>query len=131
LTASARPESSAARWQLRLEVDEPESRVVTAVGGDGTVIGLAAAGAARDDDAPTEWELYSINVTSEQQGSGMANDLMWLTTRDRDATVWLLSDNQRAWGFYRRHGFCGDGAIKVDEITGAREIRMVRRSAGR
>jgi ribosomal protein S18 acetylase RimI-like enzyme len=116
---------------MRLEVDEPGSRVATAVDHDGTVVGLAAAGAARDDDAPTDWELYSINVTADQQGSGMADDLIRLSTRNRDSTVWLLRDNGRASAFYRRHGFSCDGATRADEITGACEIRMVRRSAGR
>lgn len=113
-------------WRLRLEVDEPESRVAAAVDEDDTIIGLAAAGAARDDDAPTDWELYSINVLAELQGSGVADDLLRATAGHTDTTVWVLAENARAQGFYRRHGFRAEGAAQLHEGTGASEIRMVR-----
>jgi ribosomal protein S18 acetylase RimI-like enzyme len=112
---------------LRLEVDEPESRVAAAIDEAGTIIGLAAAGASRDQDAPTDWELYSINVLAEQQGSGVADDLIRVTVGDSDTTVWVSTENLRAQGFYLRHGFRVEGATKVHEGTGAPEIRMVRR----
>ena len=98
---------------------------------EGAIIGLAAAGTTRDADAPTAWELYSINVTAEQQGSGVADDLIRITAGDTGTTVWVLTENARAQGFYRRHGFGTEGASRMDEVTGAREIRMVRRSAER
>jgi ribosomal protein S18 acetylase RimI-like enzyme len=116
---------------LRLEVDEPGSRVAAAIDVEGTTLGLATAGATRDTDAPTAWELYSINVTVEQQGSGMADDLIRITAGNSDTTVWVLAGNLRAQRFYNRHGFLAEGASKLDEVTGAREIRMVRRSAER
>ncbi len=119
----------ARRWWLRLEVDEPESRVAAAIDEVGTIIGLATAGATRDEDAPTDWELYSINVIAEQQGSGVADDLLRVTAGDNATTVWVLTENARAQGFYSRHGFRIEGATTVDEVTGASEIRMVRRSA--
>ena len=111
-------------------MDERESRVAAAIDEDGTIIGLATAGATRDEDSPTAWELYSMNVVAEQQGSGVADDLMRVTARDSDATVWVLAENMRAQSFYSRHGFRAEGATAVDEVTGACEIRMVRR-AGR
>jgi ribosomal protein S18 acetylase RimI-like enzyme len=118
---------------MRLEVDEPGSRVATAIDAEGTIIGLATAGAARDQDAPTPWELYSINVTAEQRGSGMADDLIRVVAGagDGDTTVWVRTENGRAQSFYSRHGFRIEGATTVDEITGERELRMVRRSAER
>jgi ribosomal protein S18 acetylase RimI-like enzyme len=97
----------------------------------GTILGLAAAGVTRDTDAPTAWELYSINVRAEQQGSGMADDLIRITAGSRDTTVWVLAGNLRAQSFYRRHGFELEGAAATDEVTGARQIRMVRRSPER
>ena len=116
---------------MRLEVDEPGSRVAAAIDDDGTILGLATAGATRDDDAPTAWELYSINVTAGQQGGGMADDLIRITAGGTDTTVWVLAENDRAQSFYSRHGFRVEGATTVDEVTGACEIRMVRRSAER
>ena len=108
----------ARRWWLRLEVDEPESRVAAAIDEVGTIIGLATAGATRDEDAPTDWELYSINVIAEQQGSGVADDLLRVTVGDNATTVWVLTENARAQGFYSRHGFRIEGATTVDEVTG-------------
>jgi len=116
---------------MRLEVDEPESRVAAAIDEDGTIIGLATAGVTRDDDAATAWELYSINVVAQQQGGGVADDLIRVTAGDSDAMVWVLAENARAQSFYRRHGFRMDGATMLDEVTGATELRMARRSAER
>jgi len=119
------------RWHIRLEVDEPESRVAAAVDDDGVVIGLATAGVTRDQDGGPAWELYSIQVTAEQQGSGMADDLIRLTAADPgaqlDTTVWVRGENARAQSFYRRHGFTVEGATREDETVGASEVRMVRR----
>ena len=131
MTANRIPEPAPGRWRMRLEVDEPGSRVAAAIDEDGTIIGLATAGATRDDDAPTAWELYSINVTAAQRGSGLADDLIRVTAGDSDAMVWVLAENARAQSFYRRHGFRMDGATMLDEVTGATELRMARRSAER
>lgn len=121
-------EPTPARWRLRLEVDEPGSRVATALDETGTIVGLAAAGVTRDQDAPTPWELYSINVVADLQGSGLADDLIRTTAGDRDVTLWVLVQNTRAQRFYRRHGFSVEGATKFHDGTGASEMRMVRRS---
>jgi ribosomal protein S18 acetylase RimI-like enzyme len=116
---------------MRLEVDEPCSKVAAALDENGTIIGLATAGATRDRDAPTPWELYSINVVAGQQGSGLADALLTITAGERDATVWVLADNGRAQSFYSRHGFHLEGATTVHEATGDAQIRMVRHSAER
>jgi len=60
----------------------------------------------------------------------MADDLIRTTAGSSDTTVWVLAQNARAQSFYTRHGFRVEGASAVDEVTGARQIRMVRRSAG-
>jgi len=116
-------------WRIRREVDEPGSSVAAAIDESGTIIGLATAGAARDDDSPTPWELYSINVTAGHQGSRLADDLIRATAGDSDTTVWVLTKNGRARSFYARHGFRTEGATRVHEASGAQETRMVRRSA--
>ena len=127
MTASSIDEPSVGRWRLRLEVDEAGARVAAALEETGEIIGLAAAGATRDPDAPTAWELYSINVVSQQQGSGVADDLMQATAGDRDLTLWVAAENARAQRFYDRHGFRIEGATRAKEVTGALELRMVRR----
>jgi ribosomal protein S18 acetylase RimI-like enzyme len=116
---------------MRIEVDEPSSRVVAAIDDDGGIVGLATAGVTRDHDRATDWELYSINVTAQQQGSGMADELIRLAVGETDTTVWVRRENARAQGFYARHGFTLEGSTTPDEDTGVGEIRMVRRSAKR
>ena len=127
MNASRTDEPSVGRWRLRLEVDEAGARVASALDETGEIIGLAAAGATRDPDAPTAWELYSINVVARQQGSGVADDLMQATAGDRDLTLWVAAENARAQRFYDRHGFRNEGAARMQEVTGAPEMRMVRR----
>jgi ribosomal protein S18 acetylase RimI-like enzyme len=116
---------------MRMEVDEPASKVVAAIDDAGTIIGLATAGVTRGEDAQTPWELYSINVVTEQQGTGLADDLIRITAGNRDTTVWVLIENKRAQSFYKRHSFRHEGVTTVDEVSGACEIRMVRRSVAR
>ena len=84
----------------------------------------------RDEDAPTEWELYAINVLAAHHGTGVADQLITSVVAERPATLWVIGDNTRARAFYRRHGFTVEGATKVHEGTGASEMRMVRRSGG-
>ena len=110
-------------------MDEPDGIVVVATGPDGEIVGIASAGPTRDEDAPTEWELYAINVLAAHHGAGVADQLIAAVIAQRPATLWVLSGNARAQAFYRRHGFGVEGATKVHEDTGAPEIRMVRRLA--
>ena len=120
------PVKSAERWRLRFEMDEPDGIVVVATGLDGEIVGFASAGPTRDKDAPTEWELYAINVLAAHHGSGVANQLIIAAIGERPATLWVARDNARARAFYRRHGFSVEGATTVHEGSGAPEIRMIR-----
>ena len=125
------PVKSAERWRLRFEMDEPDGIVVVATGPDGEIVGFASAGPTRDEDAPTEWELYAINVLAAHHGTGVADQLMTAILAQRPATLWVVTDNARAQAFYRRHGFSLEGATKVHESTGTPEIRMIGRSASK
>jgi len=123
------PMKAAERWRLRFEMDDPDGVVVVATGRDDEIVGLASAGPTRDEDAPTEWELYSINVLAAHHGSGAADQLITAAVADRPATLWVVRDNRRADAFYRRHGFSVEGATKIHEGSGATEIRMIRNKA--
>ena len=123
------PMKSAARWKLRFEMDEPDGTVVVATGPDGEIVGFAAAGPTRDEDAPTDWELYAINVLADHHGTGVADRLIIAALAERPATLWVVRHNARAEAFYHRHGFTTEGATKLHDGTGASEMRMVRRSA--
>jgi ribosomal protein S18 acetylase RimI-like enzyme len=123
------PVRAAERWRLRFEMDDPDGVVVVATGRDGEIVGIASAGPTRDQDAPTEWELYSINVLAAHHGSGVADQLITAAVAQRPATLWVVRDNPRADAFYRRHGFGVEGASKIHEGSGATEIRMIRNKA--
>jgi len=120
------PVKVAERWRLRFEMDEPDGIVVVATGLDAEIVGFASAGPTRDKDAPTEWELYAINVLAAYHGSGVANQLIIAAIGERPAALWVARDNGRARAFYRRHGFSVEGATKVHEGSDAPEIRMTR-----
>jgi len=128
--AALDPRAAAQRYRLRADVEDADSLCFVAldeVDEVDEVVGMAAAGATRDEDAPTAWELYSINTLARVHGTGVADDLLAAVVGDRDASLWVLTTNARARSFYRRHGFVMDGARKQHEATGANEIRMVRR----
>lgn len=93
---------------------------------DGEVIGIAIAGASRDEDAPSDRELYAIYVRKGHQGSGVADDLLTATIGDGPACLWVYRDNPRASAFYVHHNFIPDGSEKIDS-AGILEIRMARR----
>jgi len=100
-----------------------------ATGVDGEIVGMASAGPSRDEDAPTQWELYAINVLVADHGTGVADQLFLSVIAQRPAMLWVVKDNVRAQAFYHRHGFAVEGATRLHEGTGAPEIRMMRRSA--
>jgi GNAT superfamily N-acetyltransferase len=91
------------------------------------VIGFAVPGAARDDDAPTPLELYSIYARQAWWGTGLANRLLEVAIGKEPASLWVLEANHRARAFYRRHGFLEDGTRVDEPFFGVPEIRMVRR----
>jgi GNAT superfamily N-acetyltransferase len=93
---------------------------------DGELVGVAIAGPARDDDAPTAQELYAIYVRSAHQGSGVANDLLDAAIGTAPTCLWTYRDNARATAFYVNRDFIPDGSERND-TQGILEIRMVRR----
>jgi len=96
---------------------------------DGVVIGFAASGPPRPDEAvPDHLELYAIYVLAAYYGSGAGTALLGAAIGEAPASLWVLEDNPRARAFYRRHGFAPTGAVKDDTAWGdpIREVRLVR-----
>jgi GNAT superfamily N-acetyltransferase len=118
----------ASRRRKEIEAGVADHYLVEGDGSDGSseVIGIAIAGPSRDEDAPTERELYAIYVRQAQQGSGMADDLLEAAIDAAPASLWVYRDNPRASAFYVHHDFIPDGEERVDS-AGILEIRMVRR----
>ncbi len=95
---------------------------------EGEVIGVTIAGPSRDEDPPTDLELYAIFVRSAHYGTGVSTRLLDAVTEGQPASLWTYRDNPRAAAFYVNQGFIPDGAEKND-AAGILEIRMVRKEA--
>jgi GNAT superfamily N-acetyltransferase len=116
--------------QRRLEhLTNPQTpEIVDVVGVDptGEIVAMAVAGPGRDENAPTAWELWAINVLASEHGTGLADLIMRDVLGERAAYLWVLRDNERARAFYGRHGFRPDGSTRDHPPTGVLEIRMTR-----
>ncbi|WP_020142909.1 GNAT family N-acetyltransferase [Terracoccus sp. 273MFTsu3.1] len=123
-------ERCADRWRERvaLPADAPE-RTLVVVDPGGRLAGFGSAGPSRDEDAPTDSELYAVNLAPHARGTGVADRLVDELLGDREATLWVIEGNARARAFYTRRGFVDEGRREVHAPTGTPEIRMVRRLA--
>ncbi|CAM3611716.1 N-acetyltransferase domain-containing protein [Tsukamurella ocularis] len=90
------------------------------------IVGFATGGTARDEGAPSDTQLWSLNVLPEHHGTGVAAALMEAVIGAGGAYLWLATGNARALAFYRKHGFELDGAVQFDEEWSCHESRMVR-----
>ncbi|GAA4734916.1 GNAT family N-acetyltransferase [Isoptericola chiayiensis] len=118
------------QWQEILEAQRGSTLVAEA---DGRTLGFASYGPSRDEDAENGClELYAIYLDPESWGRGVARDLMRTVLGDVppqvQMTLWVLSENERAHHFYRRHGFQPDGIERIEEIAEVpvTEVRFVR-----
>ena len=123
------PAAFAAGWRRRLLDPQPEVETWVARDDEG-VVGIATSGPSRDDDPPTPYELYAINVLVRGHGTGVADALLAETIGDRAAMLWVVDGNARATAFYRRHGFTDEGGRKPEPGTGVLEVRMSRGPVG-
>jgi L-amino acid N-acyltransferase YncA len=97
------------------------------------VIGWAAFGASRDQDArPETGELEAIYLLPSHWATG-AGRALWLTTQRRliergfsSATLWVLADNARAIRFYVAAGFVPNPATEKEIGIGGRTLRELR-----
>jgi ribosomal protein S18 acetylase RimI-like enzyme len=123
--AALDPTVAPTRWRER--ITDPASPVGWWLARDEEgIVGMATSGPARDQDAPVGFELYAINVLRRAHGTGLGDDLLLHAVGDRAAYLWVLEDNARARGFYRRHGFADDGGRKPEPATDLVEVRMSR-----
>jgi len=127
--AALDPQASERRWADILARPADGVRRLVGVAPAGEVVAIAAAGPSRDDDAPTPWELWAINVLAAHHGTGIADLLMERLVGVEPASLWVLRGNERATRFYTRHGFQPDGAVKLHEATATPEDRWVRRTS--
>jgi len=120
-------------WRKRLVRDE-ERTWVWQRGAD--VIGFARAGHSRDDDAAqTTGELCSMHLSPHDVGTGLGGPLLrealkWLASEHyRSVTLWTLSTNLRAQGFYAHAGFEPDGRTRHFDFKSERILECRYRRA--
>ncbi len=92
---------------------------------DGELIGFASIGPCRDEDAETAAELWALYLHPRHWDAGHGHVLhahavqALAATGATEATLWVLTTNDRARRFYERHGWAADGATKVVALAGA------------
>lgn len=116
-------------WRLRVE--DLALTVLVAVEGD-RVLGFASAGPPRDPGFRAEVcaELYAIYLDPERWAQGVGGALLdavidELPAQVRTLLLWVLAGNERAIGFYERHGFRPDG-VRRPITRGGHEAGQVR-----
>lgn len=103
--------------------DEGDSRTAGAWLGDQPV-GVAVAGACRDEDRLGEQELFALYVHPDSWGSGVAEGL-WRAVSPF-TSLWVLAANLRARAFYERCGFAVDPSVPPKEIVFAEPVLELR-----
>jgi len=122
----------AGRWRDRLAA--PGDGVFTLVfEADGLLRGFVSGGPSRDDFPGGE--VYAIYLDPGWQGRGAGRRMLAAATRlladagFTDASLWVLSGNQPARGFYESQGWRRDGAEhewSPADGVGVPEVRYVR-----
>ena len=116
------------------DADSPQHLYV-ALEGD-VIVGMVVTAPCRDPDAPpTTGELKAIYLAPDAIGRGFGRALHDRALEDlrgrgcTEASLWVLSENQRACRFYEIAGWQTDGATKDEERPGGtlHEIRYRRR----
>jgi ribosomal protein S18 acetylase RimI-like enzyme len=93
-----------------------------------------------DDDPSTTGQVRSLHVTPEAIGGGRGRRLLaaargtLAASGCRDATLWVVAEDERANAFYRRDGWEADGARREERLglpgedAPMAEVRRLRRS---
>jgi ribosomal protein S18 acetylase RimI-like enzyme len=120
LLANLSVETRTRSWIGRLD-RSGGSRTLIAISDDDTVHGFTTVGPSRDDDAaPGTGELWALYTHPDAWGRGVGAALIGSAKSElralgfSRATLWVLTDNERARGFYERHGWQLEGQSRVD-----------------
>ena len=116
--APERAEAFAANLAAEARGEEPDDRTWIALDGDRIVATCVSRAKPQDWEAINEVvpipgatrQLNHLYLAAEAQGTGLADRLMGLALPGNlSAYLWIVGGNQRAWRFYERYGFVGDG----------------------
>lgn len=108
-------------WERRLR--DPENTTLIALQ-DESVVGFVHLGRSPDSDAD-EWtgHIFSVHVDPLRTGRGVGGRLVSTATDElakmgfRTATLWAVSDNERALRFYDRLGWRPNGVSRREKLS--------------
>jgi GNAT superfamily N-acetyltransferase len=128
-----RPEERASRYTF---ADRNPGRPTTIVASrQGAILGFATVGPARDQARGGRGELMALNVDPPCWSQGIGRSLI-ATAREhlaqsgyREADLWALDGNERAYRFYAADGWAPDGARRTETVWGVclTDLRYTRR----
>ncbi len=116
--APARAAAFAADLAAERRGEEPTDRTWVALDGDTIVATCVSRATPQDWEAINEvvpipgatHQLNHLYLASSAQGTGLADRLLELALPGGlPAYLWIVGGNERAWRFYERYGFVGDG----------------------
>jgi GntR family transcriptional regulator len=109
-------------WRRRLGADDGRDVIVARAGR--TVAGFAYIGPSDDADAlPSTGHVHALHVDPALHRRGIGRRLLDETLRRfagagrTTATLWVLTDNERARRFYERLGWTCDGAVERQSLA--------------
>ena len=114
--------SRVGKWRTALE----NGAVVWLAEHGAELVGFSGAADGRDPVGAIATELRVLYVRAAWWGTGVGHTLLEAALGDRAAYLCVLEGNDRAIGFYERHGFARDG--HVEDAPEGPHVRMVRQS---
>ena len=84
----------------------------------------AVSGPSRESDPPAPHELYALYTRQAWWGTGLGDALLEAAVPPGPGWLFVLEANERAQGFYRRHGFAPDG---FRQLYAGLVLRMLRK----
>ena len=117
-------EEHTAKWEDRLANPQPQTEVLVAAI-EGKVIGYCWVGTSDDDASERTGQVYAIYVDADYMGRGAGSVLLEESIKRfrrngwEQATLWVLTNNLQARGFYERRGWVSDGKVETRRRDGA------------
>jgi GntR family transcriptional regulator len=109
-------------WRQRLAAEDGRKVIVARL--DERVVGFAYVGPSDDSAAdPGTGHVYSLHVDPDRYRQGVGRQLLdeamrqFAAAGDSAATLWVVTDNERARQFYERLGWAPDGAIERQSLS--------------
>ena len=109
-------------WRRRLEAEDGREVIVARL--DERVVGFAYVGPSDDHAAgPGTGHVYSLHVDPDLQRHGIGRGLLdeamrrFAAAGNSAATLWVVTDNHGARGFYERLGWAPDGTVEHQSLA--------------